>query len=205
MRVRRLAFLRLALFLAGLSAFAAVGLFAHGWAALSRAPLRSRGRGLARWLAAAGLRFVEAVYPGVVAVSPFGGQYCRVGRVSYPPRVRPLEVFPVEVVLENIGAEAWQGRGGSHPVRLGTWDPPDRPSAFHHPETWPQENRAGELAGDLSPLGAATFRMMFRAPAAPGVYGEVFAPVAERLRWFPAQPIRITVEVVGYVAGTSLT
>jgi len=197
MRIRRLAFLRIAVFIAGLTIFAAVGLVALGWAALNRAPFRSRGRGLARRMSAAGLRFAEAVYPGIVAVSPFGGQYCRVRSVSCPPRVRPHEAFPVEVVIENLGAETWQGREGGHPVRLGTWNPPDHPSAFHDPETWRQNNRAGELSQDVSPLGRATFRMIFRAPGAHGVYCEELAPVAEQLRWFPAKPIRIEVEVVG--------
>ncbi|MDP1602644.1 MAG: hypothetical protein Q8M03_05210 [Legionella sp.] len=82
-------------------------------------------------------------------------------------------------------------------MRLGTWNPPDHPSAFHDPETWAQNNRAGELSEDVSPLGTATFRMTFRAPTAHGAYCEELAPVAEQLRWFPAKPIRIEVEVVG--------
>lgn len=197
MRVRRLFFLRSAAFFAGLTIFAAVGLAALAWAALRRAPIRSRGRGLTRRMSAVGLRFAEAVYPGIVAVSPFGGHYCRVRSVSCPPRVRPREAFIVEVVAENIGDEAWQGRGGRHPVRLGTWNPPDHPSAFHDPETWIQDNRAGELSEDVPPLGTAAFRMTFRAPAANGAYREELAPVAEQLCWFPAKPIRVEVEVVG--------
>jgi len=197
MRVRRYLFLRSAAFFMGLTVFAAAGLGALAWAGLRRVPVRSRGRGLARRMAAAGLRFAAAIYPGIVAVVPFGGHYCRVRRVSCPPRVRPGEGFVVEVVIENIGEEAWQARGGSHPVRLGTWNPPDHPSEFHDPDSWVQDNRAGELAAAVSPLGIATFRMTFRAPAAPGTHREELAAVAEGLRWFPARPIRIEVEVAG--------
>ncbi len=197
MRVRRFLFVRSAVFLAGLALFATVGFGARAWSALRRAPIRSRGRGLARHMAKAGLRFVEALFPGIVAVSPFGGHYCRVRKISFPPRVRPNEVFPVEVVLENIGEEPWQGQGGSHPVRLGTWNPPDRPSAFHDPDTWIRDNRACGLAAEVLPLGTATFRMTFRAPATCGSHREELAPVAEELRWFPARPILIGVEVAG--------
>lgn len=197
MRVRRFCLIRSAVFFAGLALFAAVGIFALGWGALRRVPVGSRGRGLARRMAAAGLRFADAVYPGIVAVNPLSGHYCRVRGVSFPHRVHSREAFPVEVVLENIGYEPWQGRGGAHPVRLGTWNTPDHPSAFHNAETWIEDNRAGELSGEIAPLGTAAFRMTFRAPAAPGVYREELAPVAEHLCWFPAKAIRIEVEVVG--------
>jgi len=197
MRVRRLSFLHSAAFFAGLTIFAAIGLLALAWAALRRAPVRSRGRGLARRMSAAGLRFAEAVYPGIVAVSPFGGYYCRIRSVSYPRRVRPREAFIVKVVAENIGEEIWQGRGGRHLVRLGTWNPPDHPSAFHDPESWIENDRAGELSEDVPPLETAIFRMTFRAPAANGLYCEELAPVAELLHWFPAKPILIEVEVFG--------
>jgi hypothetical protein len=195
MRVRRFMLLRSAAFFAGLAGFAAAGLAALAWAALTRSAARPRGRGLARRAAAAGLRFADALYPGIVAVSPFGSHYCRVGKVSCPRRVAPGAAFAVEVMLENIGEDPWQGRGGSHPVRLGTWNPPDHPSAFHDARTWVQDNRPAELSGDVPPLGTATFRMTFLAPAAPGVHAEELAPVAEHLRWFPATPIRIEVEV----------
>jgi hypothetical protein len=194
-RVRRLRSIRSAAFFIGLALFAAVGIVALGWSALRRVPVGSRG--LARRLAAAGLRFADAIYPGIVAVNPLSGHYCRVRGVTFPHRVRSRETFTVEVVLENIGYELWQGRGGAHPVRLGTWNTPDHPSAFHDAATWIQDNRAGEVSGEISPLGTAAFGMTFRAPAVPGVYREELAPVAEGLCWFPAKSIRIEVEVVG--------
>lgn len=197
MRVRRLFSLRFAVFLSGLAAFAVVGLVALGWAGIRRLPVRSRGRGLARLMAAAGLRFAEEIYPGIVAVSPFGGHYCRVRLVSSPRRVRPNESFPVEVVMDNIGDASWQGRGARHPVRLGTWNRPDHPSVFHDPDSWIQDNRPGELPAKVSPLETATFKMTFRAPGVIGSYREELAPVAEDLCWFPARPIRIEVEVAG--------
>ena len=201
MRVRRLFSLRFAVFSAGLGVFAAVGLVALAWAGIRRLPVRSRGRGLARLMAAAGLRLAEEVYPGIVAVSPFGGHYCRVRRVSAPRRVRPNESFDVEVVVENIGDESWQGRGARHPVRLGTWNPPDHSSVFHDPESWIQDNRPGELSAEVPPLETATFSMKFQAPGVAGIHREELAPVAEGLCWFPARPIRIEVEVAGEETG----
>lgn len=187
--------LRSAAFCAGLVPFALVGLTTAARGALRRTPFSSRSRTLPRLLVAPALGLANLLFHGVVAVCQFTGYEFRVRHLPSPRRVRPGEEFPVEVTLENVGEATWEARGGRHPVRLGTWDPPDHPSPFHHPGIWPSENRTAELDEAVPPGATATFRMTFRAPQTPGRHREVLNAVAEGLYWFPPGGIRIEIEV----------
>lgn len=193
--VRRRILLRATAFCAGLVPFALLGLATAAWGALRRSPYSTRSRTLPRLLVAPALWFAGLLFHGVVAVSQFTGYEYRVRQLRCPRRVRPGQEFDVEVSLENIGGATWDARGGAHPVRLGTWDPPDHPSPFHDPGTWLDESRAAELTEAVPPGATATFRMTFRAPLTPGRHRDNFDAVAEHLYWLPPRGISVEIEV----------
>jgi hypothetical protein len=97
----------------------------------------------------------------------------------------------------NTGTETWQ-RGGDHPVRLGTWVPQDRTSAFSTSD-WLSPNRAARLSEtSVAPGHTGTFVAHLRVLAGSSVSDEHFNLVAEAAAWMPDQGIAVHIQVLPY-------
>lgn len=64
---------------------------------------------------------------------------------NYPTDLHPGNAVPVNIVVRNTGNMDWH-RSGPHPIRLGTYQPQDRASAFAT-DSWVSSNRAATFAG----------------------------------------------------------
>lgn len=145
--------------------------------------------------------FTDLVLPGVTTLAPFKEYYYTVAGKKCPRTVQGGEEFSLSVTLKNLGTATWDGPDGSHPVRLGTWNPEDRQSPFFHSETWILPNRPAGLEESVPPGESGTFFMTFRAPAEEGRYLEELSPVADGRSWFPGQPVQFAIRVRGGKSG----
>ncbi len=104
---------------------------------------------------------------------------------QYSARILPLRSalsrWPeMCLVVQNTGSSVWRRE---HPVRIGTADPRNRPSAYYHP-SWLAGNRITGFSENTVPPGdLATFR--FQVSPAAGVPAETFQLVAEHKAWLP--------------------
>lgn len=112
------------------------------------------------------------------------------------PRLSPGDQTVVWVDLLNVGTATWLS-GGDNPVRLGTANPQDRPSAFAATELWLSPNRpASLLQGSVVTGQAGRFSFVLTASSVPGRHREYFSPVAEGLTWFNDLGIYFEIEVL---------
>jgi len=110
--------------------------------------------------------------------------------------VSPGQTGMLQLEIRNIGGADWVdptvATWGA--VRLGTVQPYDRASLFHHP-SWISPNRTMDtgFAVDTGDRLVASF--IVKAPLQPGVYYESFRFVSEYLTWFgPVISWKITVQ-----------
>lgn len=86
------------------------------------------------------------------------------------------------LVAKNTGSTTWTNTG--NPVRLATFIPTNRNSAFYH-SSWVSSNRPAVLQeSSVAPGQNGTFIFTVRAPNTPGMYIERFNLVMEGLTWF---------------------
>lgn len=100
---------------------------------------------------------------------------------QYPMTMEAGGVADVELVLQNTGAEAWDGA-----THLGTTAPRDRASAFAGPE-WIGPNRPAGVSGAVKPGDSFKFAFKLHAPMQPGDYTEHWDLVQEGVAWFGDQ------------------
>jgi uncharacterized protein YxeA len=102
----------------------------------------------------------------------------------------------VVMKVKNTSNVTWYKNSTTEPnVRLGTWFPQDRNSAFCY--QWLMCNRiATHTESTVAPGGIATFEFPVRAPAVPGNYSEYFNMVADGKSWMDPQGtyIKFTVQ-----------
>ncbi len=97
--------------------------------------------------------------------------------------------------LTNTGTATWTN-DGTHPVKMGTFNPTDRVSPFCS-ESWLGCNRAARLTeASVAPGETGTFAITIKAPRQPGEYREFYRPVAEGLSWFPTFNNNVYIRVV---------
>lgn len=144
---------------------------------------------------------------GAVAdpIPPYGYQLASVAAFSGPRLKHATDLGQahlgedawVVVKAVNTGTETWQ-RGGDHPVRLGTWAPQDRTSAFSTSD-WLNPNRAAGLVEEsVAPGKTGTFVAHLRIPAGSSASDEHFNLVAEGATWMADQGILVHVQVLPY-------
>ena len=86
------------------------------------------------------------------------------------------------LTARNTGNVTWNN--SANPVRLATWAPSYRPSAFYD-GSWVNQYRAATLTqSSVAPGATGTFVFSVRAPNNPGFYVERFNLVAEGIAWF---------------------
>jgi hypothetical protein len=86
------------------------------------------------------------------------------------------------LTVRNTGNVTWSN--SSMPVRLATWNPPYRSSAFND-GSWINAYRVVNLTqSSVAPGATGTFVFTVRAPNTAGFYVERFNLVAEGLAWF---------------------
>jgi hypothetical protein len=86
------------------------------------------------------------------------------------------------LTVRNTGNVTWTNSG--HPVRLATWNPPYRNSAFND-GSWINSNRVVNLTEvSVAPGATGTFVFNVRAPNTAGFYVERFNLVMEGTAWF---------------------
>lgn len=103
------------------------------------------------------------------------------------------EVVDVSVTFQNLGDVDW-AIDGATAVKIGTVEPNDRLSSFHH-SSWLSDNRLISSSSVVSPEGEGVFDFTLQAPMGVGNYREVFGLVAESIAWFDVS-FDLNIEVV---------
>jgi len=93
---------------------------------------------------------------------------------SLPGPLVPGQVFPMRVIVQNLGGTTWTA-SGANPFRLGTQDPQDN-------VVWGR-NRV-DVVGSVAPGQEATFDFQLTAPNVPGTYHLQWRMVQELVTWF---------------------
>jgi hypothetical protein len=138
--------------------------------------------------------------PGSAAYAYRGASLAAFGdaRLSAPinlAQLHPGQDFWVVFSMSNSGLQTWQ-REGANPVRLGTWSPQDRSSAFATSD-WLSPNRSAALQQpSVAPGQAGSFLGHMRAPASTGPFAERFNLVAELATWMPDQGLNVAGTIV---------
>ena len=114
----------------------------------------------------------------------------RLGRLNIPTRMKSGTYRKFEVMVQNVGAEAWPADGKLHPgifVNL----------AYR----WFDRNNQVIMEGDRAPFpepihpnDLVTIALVVKTPRLPGKYRLAIAPVQEGVCWFNS-PDDITVEI----------
>ena len=112
------------------------------------------------------------------AIGTFDGQF--VGMSGYP-KVLPGQSATVWLDVRNTGTATWT-KTGKYPVRLGTDNPADRPSALA--DGWLAANRPGQLVQDTVAPGAVGRFQFSVKPSQAGYFREYLRPLAEGRTWF---------------------
>jgi hypothetical protein len=140
---------------------------------------------------------------GSVRVPTFGWSF--VGQYVYTDQNKttgsgtvgmlPFTKVYVGVVALNTGNTTWTN-SGNNPVRLGTWGPTDRTSAFC--DSWSLGcTRPAEMQeASVAPGQMAHFEFYMKAPLNPGTYVEHFNLLAEWAAWMPDTGQNFTMQVV---------
>ncbi len=98
-------------------------------------------------------------------------------------KLQPGEIANVTLTARNTSDVAWI-KSGPNPVRIGTWRPMDRSSAFYAPGNWLAPNRSATMnEASVAPGANATFNFQMKAPSQPGTYIERFNLLAEGITW----------------------
>ena len=101
----------------------------------------------------------------------------------------------VWVEYNNTGTETWSN-SGSNPVKLGTWNPMDRASAFYTAGDWERVARPTNMdQATCAPGGVARFSFTMTAPQTPGTYAEYWCLVKECTAWFGYTGVNFTITV----------
>lgn len=105
--------------------------------------------------------------------------------------------YYVDFRLRNTGNQTWR-INGTAPMKLGTINPNDRPSAFSNGQLgqgWSSPTRIALMA-DTAPGEVGIFRGRFSNDTiAPGQYVERFAPVLEGVKWLPNRNIQAVITI----------
>ena len=123
----------------------------------------------------------------------------------------------VKIMYKNTGEEDWDAAPGLDQVRLGTYNPKDRPSpwatggdgAVPTSENWPVYYRPSDIDGRYDPTTntvmpadvikpgeIATFSFTITAPQQGGIYHEYFNPVVEGRMWMPPTGVWFEFKVI---------
>lgn len=123
----------------------------------------------------------------------------------------------IKIMFKNTGEEEWDSAPGLDQVRLGTYNPTDRPSpwatggdgSIDPSENWPVYSRPSEIDGRYDPATnavvpasvikpgeIATFSFTITAPQQGGEYREYFNPVVEGRLWMPPTGVWFKLKVV---------
>ena len=101
------------------------------------------------------------------------------------------------MAAQNTGAQAWQN-DGSAPVRLGTWNPPDRASLFSTGD-WLNPARAAALnEASVAPGATGTFTAHLHVPVGTRAADERFNLIAENAGWMGGPGVDVKLQVVAY-------
>jgi len=93
------------------------------------------------------------------------------------------EKATLTVIAKNTGTQSWYN-SGPNPVRLATYAPQDRVSAFYSSNWISQSRAANLLEAEVAPGSNGTFQFEVQSGSAPGQYNEKFNLVAENVGWF---------------------
>ena len=109
--------------------------------------------------------------------------------------MEPGEVRAVSVELQNTGTSTWQNDGWGY-ISLYTYGPKYRSSDFDA-GTWEWGDHPGRIS-DISVAPGGTTRIHFdlKAPAALGVYEEVFHVASEDTAWIDGGEVVFSIKVV---------
>jgi hypothetical protein len=140
---------------------------------------------------------------GSVRVPTFGWSF--VGQYVYTDQSKtvgsgttgmlPFTEVYVGVVALNTGNTTWSNTG-NNPVRLGTWGPADRTSAFCDNWSLGCTRAAAMQEASVAPGQMAHFEFWMKAPISPGTYVEHFNLLAEWASWMPDVGQNFTMQVV---------
>lgn len=122
--------------------------------------------------------------------------------IKKPQTIQPGQVFNMQVFIQNTGNVPWfsenSGCNSMTFIHLGTEKDRDRKSPFYttavNPDTniantWMDATRIKMDNKRVSPLGAASFTITAKAPDAPGIYREFYAPLAEGVTWMGGEAL----------------
>jgi hypothetical protein len=190
---RLLLAVRVLCFLSGVALFAGLGWLDAGL--LRIWPSWRDREAPARWTSERVTALALSLFPQALAV-PCARRRYRVRRLVHPDTLRPEMTAQLELAVQNLSGETWQG-GGMYPCRLGVIEP-WAGSAFYVAGQWLEPARAAELpeGAEVAPSETVEFRVPIRAPSQPGRYREVWGLVVESRNWIPSlRGIEITVDV----------
>ena len=114
--------------------------------------------------------------------------------------LNPGETSQFTLIAKNTGNVTWNN--SSTPLRLATWAPSYRSSAFYSNDNtgghaWINPNRAADLSeATVAPGANGTFVFNVRAPSTPGFYVERFNLVMEGVAWFDDPWVEFDINVV---------
>ncbi len=122
------------------------------------------------------------------------GQTYGAGSTTYNDGVpiHPGDSETVTIALKNTGNTTWKN-SGSYPIKLATWDAPNRTSAFCD-SSWATNSPNPSLPcirpallteSSVAPGATGHFTFIVKAPSTAGNYGEYFNLVSEGAAWFP--------------------
>ncbi len=98
-------------------------------------------------------------------------------------KLKAGDIANCTLTAKNTGNTTWT-KSGNNPVRIGTWGPMDRSSAFYVAGNWLGSNRPATMnEASVAPGNNATFSFQMKAPAQTGTYFERFNLVSEGAAW----------------------
>ena len=145
---------------------------------------------------------------GAVAqpAAPYAYALQRVDAFADAAATRPLDLNAlragqdawIRVTAANTGSQPWES-GGSAPVRLGTWNPQDRTSAFATADWLNPVRAAGLNEPAVAPGATGTFAAHLRVPQGTTVADERFNLVADGVGFMADQGIDVHLQVAPYL------
>jgi hypothetical protein len=108
----------------------------------------------------------------------------------------PGQTASITLVAKNTGNITWTN--STNPVRLGTWAPTNRSSAFYD-SSWILPVRPALLQeASVAPGANGTFTFTVKAPNTPGTYVEGFNLAMDGVTWLADQGYQLTFNVGTY-------
>ncbi len=122
---------------------------------------------------------------------------------SFTATMYPGQQAVCWVEYKNTGNTTWQNTG-TNPVRLGTWNPQDRNSAFYTTSDWISAKRPTMMdTATCAPNEIERFSFIMTAPQQTGTYDEYWRLVAENKAWFGDSSVHFSINVVQGKGGIS--